>query len=182
MGVLVCVVIGLCLWCICRGVTPYVARVARATPIFLSTKWGNFEYGEHILLPKSVGNTNNFDEMTPLDIINPFKLIFQDECQNYVRFLAQTDSQSLLVCGTNSFKPKCRTYTTVREVLKTPNHNNNKTASSDNNTTSATVTTTSQPQLIDDGILRKKHEFDGTGVCPLDPRHNSTAIFSGNEI
>ena len=134
-------------------------------------------------------------ELLSTDIINPFKLIFQDECQNYVRVLAQTDSQSLLVCGTNSFKPKCRTYTTVREVLKTPNNTDGagtsnsksssttttilKTSNSTNSASTTTTTETSTPELIDDGILRMKHEFSGRGVCPLDPRHNSTAIYTG---
>eukprot|EP00095_Tigriopus_kingsejongensis_P005690 maker-scaffold158_size296719-snap-gene-1.21 protein:Tk05690 transcript:maker-scaffold158_size296719-snap-gene-1.21-mRNA-1 annotation:"hypothetical protein DAPPUDRAFT_328717" len=34
----------------------------------------------------------------------------EDECQNYIRVLAPTSSQTLLVCGTNSFNPKCRKY------------------------------------------------------------------------
>jgi len=89
----------------------------------------------------------------------------EDECQNYIRVLAAPDKSSLLVCGTNSFKPKCRTYTTIREKITTVNK-----------------TTTAQPTLIDDGILRLKHEFSGTGSCPLDPRHNSTAIFTGGEL
>ncbi len=44
----------------------------------------------------------------------PHYLFFfpKDECQNYIRVLAQTDRSNLLVCGTNSFNPKCRTYST----------------------------------------------------------------------
>ena len=135
---------------------------------------------------------NNLQVSQQTDIINPFKLIFQDECQNYVRVLAQPDSQTLLVCGTNSFKPKCRTYTTVREVLKTPNNTDGGAGTSNSKISSSTTTTmkqgtsnlttstTSTPvELIDDGILRMKHEFTGRGICPLDPRHNSTAIYTG---
>jgi len=116
----------------------------------------------------------------------------EDECQNYVRVLAQPDSQTLLVCGTNSFKPKCRTYTTVREVLRTPNNTDGGPSTSNSKistTTTTTVTnltnpttTTSTPELIDDGILRMKHEFTGRGICPLDPRHNSTAIYTGGDL
>lgn len=85
----------------------------------------------------------------------------EDECQNYVRVLAKTDTHSLLVCGTNSFKPKCRTYSSIREE---------------------TDNSTNTTKLIDDGILRLKHEFSGIGSCPLDPKHNSTAIFTGGEL
>ena len=34
----------------------------------------------------------------------------QDDCQNYIRVLAQTDDGRLLVCGTNAYNPKCRYY------------------------------------------------------------------------
>ena len=111
-----------------------------------------------------------------------FSLFFspQDECQNYIRVLAATDTSSLLVCGTNSFKPKCRTYTTIREETpKIENKNQKSQNKSRQNATITAKTTTAQPTLIDDGILRLKHEFSGTGICPLDPRHNSTAIFTG---
>ncbi|RWS17386.1 semaphorin-1A-like isoform X2 [Dinothrombium tinctorium] len=33
-----------------------------------------------------------------------------DDCQNYVRVLAKTSDSDILVCGTNSFKPRCRHY------------------------------------------------------------------------
>ena len=36
--------------------------------------------------------------------------LFQDDCQNYIRVLAQTDDDRLLVCGTNAYNPKCRHY------------------------------------------------------------------------
>ena len=32
---------------------------------------------------------------------------------------------------------------------------------------------------IEDGKFRISHEFNGKGSCPHDPRHNSTAIFTG---
>ncbi|XP_026319778.1 semaphorin-1A-like [Hyposmocoma kahamanoa] len=64
-----------------------------------------------------------------------------DECQNYPRVAARSHG-SILVCGTNAYKPLCRRY--------------------------------SRPQP-------KTHleEFDGTGHCPYDPTHNSTAVFVG---
>ena len=34
----------------------------------------------------------------------------EDECNNYIRVLAKQSNDSLLVCGTNSFNPRCRSY------------------------------------------------------------------------
>lgn len=33
-----------------------------------------------------------------------------ENCQNYVRILAKTGANNLLICGTNAFKPMCRNY------------------------------------------------------------------------
>lgn len=83
----------------------------------------------------------------------------EDECQNFIRVLAQIDEENLLVCGTNSFSPKCRKY------AKSNNNNNNFT--------------------LDDGDQDKflvESEFAGRGYCPHDPLHNSTAIFTGGQL
>lgn len=34
----------------------------------------------------------------------------EEKCQNYVRILAKTGNNNLLVCATNAFKPMCRDY------------------------------------------------------------------------
>lgn len=34
----------------------------------------------------------------------------EDECQNYIRVLANVNDGELLVCGTNSYNPRCRSY------------------------------------------------------------------------
>ena len=34
----------------------------------------------------------------------------EEICQNYVRILAKTGTNNLLVCGTNAFRPMCRDY------------------------------------------------------------------------
>ncbi|XP_071862291.1 semaphorin 1a isoform X1 [Bombus fervidus] len=34
----------------------------------------------------------------------------EENCQNYIRILVKTDSNTLLVCATNAFKPMCRDY------------------------------------------------------------------------
>jgi len=83
----------------------------------------------------------------------------EDECQNYIRVLAQTDPHNLLVCGTNSFNPKCRTYSTIDGKSKDVSES-----------------------AEDDGSFKMQHEFSGRGFCPYDPKHNSTAIFTGGEL
>ena len=34
----------------------------------------------------------------------------EDDCNNYIRVLARQGDKSLLVCGTNSYSPRCRSY------------------------------------------------------------------------
>jgi len=34
----------------------------------------------------------------------------QERCQNYIRVIARQSHSRLLVCGTNAFRPFCRTY------------------------------------------------------------------------
>ena len=87
-----------------------------------------------------------------------FLSFLQDECQNYIRVLAQTDPHNLLVCGTNSFNPKCRTYSTI-------GGNSKEVAAAE----------------TEDSSFKMQHEFSGRGFCPYDPKHNSTAIFTGKK-
>lgn len=34
----------------------------------------------------------------------------EEACQNYIKVLAKLADDRVLVCGTNAFKPKCRSY------------------------------------------------------------------------
>uniref|UniRef100_A0A914DXR7 Sema domain-containing protein n=1 Tax=Acrobeloides nanus TaxID=290746 RepID=A0A914DXR7_9BILA len=69
----------------------------------------------------------------------------EEDCKNYIRVLTRDDRNgNLLVCGTNAFKPLCR-------VLKRKSEKFDKT----------------DPY---ETVL----EFSGTGLSPLDPKHNST--------
>ena len=34
----------------------------------------------------------------------------ETDCNNYIRVLAKQSNESLLVCGTNSYNPRCRSY------------------------------------------------------------------------
>ncbi|CAH1797572.1 unnamed protein product [Owenia fusiformis] len=38
-----------------------------------------------------------------------------EECQNFIRVLVKKNDNELIVCGTNAYKPKCRTYRTSGE-------------------------------------------------------------------
>ena len=40
---------------------------------------------------------------------NPVTLL-QAECQNFIRVIAKTDENRILICGTHAFKPRCRHY------------------------------------------------------------------------
>ena len=103
--------------------------------------------------------------------------------------MAQTDPSNLLVCGTNSFNPRCRTYTTEKVTtkkenlkLKTENTKNDsaKTSKDGDPTLDSGYINESQDPEEHEGKFRINHEFAGKGSCPHDPRHNSTAIFTGN--
>lgn len=39
-----------------------------------------------------------------------FSFVLQEECQNHIRVIGKKPSGELFVCGTNAFKPKCRSY------------------------------------------------------------------------
>lgn len=91
-------------------------------------------------------------------------ILFQEDCHNYIRILAKQNDKDLLICGTNSYMPKCRKYKFQVWILFS---NRIRLAPvsclvfSQNNT------------FVFDGS-----EFSGTGVCPYDPGHNSTAYYS----
>ena len=103
--------------------------------------------------------------------------------------MAQTDPSNLLVCGTNSFNPRCRTYTTEKVntkkenlKLKTDKTKNDSVKESKEGEAKlgSEYNGVSQDPEEHEGKFRINHEFSGKGSCPHDPRHNSTAIFTGS--
>ncbi|XP_061172628.1 semaphorin-1A-like isoform X2 [Saccostrea echinata] len=44
------------------------------------------------------------------------KMKTKEECQNHIRVIGKKPSGELYVCGTNAFKPKCRTYVKSEEM------------------------------------------------------------------
>ena len=104
--------------------------------------------------------------------------------------MAQTDPSNLLVCGTNSFNPRCRTYTTKKVNKKIEDVKSKTDTTKKGSSKSAKTTETSKssvgynsepqdPEEYEEGKFRINHEFSGKGSCPHDPSHNSTAIFTG---
>ncbi|CAN8011334.1 unnamed protein product, partial [Ixodes pacificus] len=77
----------------------------------------------------------------------------EEDCQNYIRVLARKSETVIFVCGTNAYKPRCRDY----EVFQVS-------------------TALLFPQ---DGEYLIKEDKPGEGLCPFDPKNNSTAIFAG---
>lgn len=71
----------------------------------------------------------------------------KDECHNYIRVLARDGLSNVLICGTNSFEPKCRQYEHEK-----------------------------------DGEYGKNFEFQGQGLSPYDPNHNSTFLRDGDML
>jgi hypothetical protein len=35
---------------------------------------------------------------------------YQVQCQNFIRVIAKTDKNRILICGTHAFRPRCRYY------------------------------------------------------------------------
>ncbi|XP_070388164.1 semaphorin-1A isoform X5 [Dermacentor albipictus] len=71
----------------------------------------------------------------------------EEACQNYIRVLARKSETVIFVCGTNSYKPRCRDYV-----------------------------------ISPDGEYSVKEQVPGEGLCPFDPKNNSTAIFADGDL
>ncbi|KAL4228059.1 Sema domain [Mactra antiquata] len=78
---------------------------------------------------------------------------YQSKCQNFIQVLGKIDDGKIYVCGTNAFKPKCRSY-----EYKEANY----------------------PIQIPEYV--SNHEELGTGKSPHDPEHNSTSIYTGGKL
>ena len=87
------------------------------------------------------------------------------KCHNYIRVVGVRSSDQLFVCGTNSYKPKCRHYrvTVSARVI---------------NSISASLLDF-ESSLFQNGQFEVKSEENGEGVCPYDPSDNNLAIFHG---
>lgn len=69
------------------------------------------------------------------------------DCQNYIRVFTRTNDGQIMICGTNSYKPRCRYYA---------------------------ITGDQSFDLVKD--------VEAQGLCPYSPTHNSTYVYTGNQL
>lgn len=78
----------------------------------------------------------------------------ETDCHNYIRVFARLDDGQILLCGTNSYKPRCRHYAPITEDLP-PN----------------------SPLTYE--YVR---DVEAQGLCPYSPVHNSTYAFADGKL
>lgn len=121
------------------------------------------------------------------------------DCQNFIRVYSRIDDHTILVCGTNSFKPLCRYYKNGIEVK----HESNEATIVDNETTKNDTSTAAdatenasetapiietdadalvQADAVDTDPFKLISEIDGQGRCPYNPTHNSSYIFTDGQL
>lgn len=82
-----------------------------------------------------------------------------EECQNYIRVIINKGKDRHMICGTNAFRPLCRTYSPEqlqkRGCAKSP----------------------------DNAALGAFYcEESGVARCPYDPKHNSSSVYAGGRL
>ncbi|XP_037941446.1 semaphorin-1A-like [Teleopsis dalmanni] len=75
------------------------------------------------------------------------------DCHNYLRVFARVSDGKILICGTNSYKPRCRHYKPLSEVK--PN-------------------TAPKYEIV--------YDVEAQGLCPYSPAHNSTYAYADDQI
>lgn len=78
----------------------------------------------------------------------------ESDCHNYIRVFARLPDSQVLVCGTNSYKPRCRHYAPTFDEVH-PN----------------------APPTYE--IVR---DVEAQGLCPYSPLHNSTYAFADGHL
>ena len=81
----------------------------------------------------------------------------ESDCHNYIRVFARLEDGQILLCGTNSYKPRCRNYAPVID---------------ENAPTVAGAAPTYE-------IVR---DVEAQGMCPYSPVHNSTYAFADGQL
>lgn len=81
------------------------------------------------------------------------------DCHNYLRVYAKLSDGQILLCGTNSYKPRCRHYAHVEQ-------------------TSDAVDTSAGNSMRYE-ITR---DVEAQGLCPYSPAHNSTYAFADGHL
>ncbi|ALC40972.1 Sema-1b [Drosophila busckii] len=78
------------------------------------------------------------------------------DCHNYLRVYARLSDGQILLCGTNSYKPRCRHYTPVEQPA----------------------------DAVDGSSMRYEltRDVEAQGLCPYSPAHNSTYAFADGQL
>ncbi|XP_017867941.1 PREDICTED: semaphorin-1A [Drosophila arizonae] len=85
------------------------------------------------------------------------------DCHNYLRVFARLPNGQILLCGTNSYKPRCRHYTTVDQAAE--------------GTEAGAGAGSGNSMLYE--ITR---DVEAQGLCPYSPAHNSTYVFADGQL
>lgn len=85
------------------------------------------------------------------------------DCHNYLRVFARLPNGQILLCGTNSYKPRCRHYTTVDQAAEG---------------TDASASAASGNSML----YEMTRDVEAQGLCPYSPAHNSTYVFADGQL
>ncbi|XP_053967128.1 semaphorin-1A isoform X1 [Anastrepha ludens] len=80
----------------------------------------------------------------------------ETDCHNYIRVFSRLDEAQILLCGTNSYKPRCRHYAPATSEL------------------SAAAGSGQRYEIVRD--------VEAQGLCPYSPAHNSTYAFAEGQL
>ncbi|XP_017019931.1 semaphorin-1A [Drosophila kikkawai] len=81
------------------------------------------------------------------------------DCHNYLRVFARRANGEVLICGTNSYKPRCRDYTPVETSAEDGGHTHAHTMR-----------------------YEVSRDVEAQGLCPYSPAHNSTYAFADGQL
>ncbi|KAH8376140.1 hypothetical protein KR200_001838 [Drosophila serrata] len=81
------------------------------------------------------------------------------DCHNYLRVFARRANGEVLICGTNSYKPRCRHYTPMEASAEDGGH--------------------AQAHAMRYEVSR---DVEAQGLCPYSPAHNSTYAFADGQL
>lgn len=122
------------------------------------------------------------------------------DCQNFIRVYSRIDDHTIMVCGTNSFKPLCRYYKHGIDAKHDSNEAaivDNETTKNDTNAADATESVSETVQTLENGAealaqtagnavesepFKLLSQIDGQGRCPYNPTHNSSYIFTDGQL
>lgn len=92
----------------------------------------------------------------------------ETDCHNYIRVYARLADDQILLCGTNSYKPRCRHYT--------PQTDESQAAAS------ISLTGRRNQGAIKQSSYEYVRDVEAQGLCPYSPLHNSTYAFAEGKL